>query len=260
MSSRRRARKLKTFAFAAIFLLAAGGAIWLIFLSDYFYLQEIVVAGTETVEAAAVEAIAEKQLAQKEWGIFPRSHLFFYRAAGITEALEAQFIRIAAVDLRSNIRERRLDLVIREHIPEGFWCAVENECAMLAGDGTILEPIERPTGIGALMIEDQSGMAFAAGTQPIAPQWLQFIRDFSEALAPEILIRKHIIQPESIRAQYIRSRTAAGWDILLKIAPGQGEENAIIVKTVLEEEIGANIGRLEYIDLRVPGRAYYKLR
>jgi hypothetical protein len=131
---------------------------------------------------------------------------------------------------------------------------------LLADDGVILEPMERPEGIGAFVIEDASAAEFSPGTRPVALEWIRFMKEFSSALAPEILIRSYIIEPESLSAEYIRARTSADWDILLNVEFGQERHTAAVVKTLLEEEIRNRINRLEYIDLRIPGRAFYKLR
>jgi hypothetical protein len=53
--------------------------------------------------------------------------------------------------------------------------------------------------------------------------------------------------------------TPEGWLIYLDIThPADIQIDAL--KRVLQEEIKENRSRLEYIDLRVPNRAYYKLK
>jgi hypothetical protein len=242
------------------FLLVAAGSSWLVFFSDYLYIEDIYVSGAQTLDVAVIKAVAAEKLAGEHWRIFPRSHIFFYRTAGLSEALQAQFIRVASVNFSPDIHRRRLNIEITERNPVGFWCAPNGECALLAEDGVILEPMGRPEGIGAFVIEDASAAEFALGTRLMAPEWILFMKEFSSALAPEILIRSYIIEPESLSAGYIRARTSADWDILLNVEFGQERRTAAVVKTLLEEEIRNRINRLEYIDLRIPGRAFYKLR
>jgi hypothetical protein len=253
-------RKTKVIILALVALGIIAGSLWLVFFSDYLYIEDIYVSGVKTVDVLVLKSVVSLNLAENHWRIFPRSHIFFYRTAGLSEALQEQFTRIASVNFSPDIHRRRLNIEITERSPVGFWCASNGECALLAGDGVILEPMGRPEGIGAFVIEDASAAEFSPGTRLMAPEWILFMKEFSSALAPEILIRSYIIEPESLSAGYIRARTSADWDILLNVEFGQERHTAAVVKTLLEEEIRNRINRLEYIDLRIPGRVFYKVR
>jgi len=57
----------------------------------------------------------------------------------------------------------------------------------------------------------------------------------------------------------IEAQTDKGFKIIMT-ANGQAEEQARVIKSVLDNEIKDKISALDYIDLRVENRAYYKLR
>jgi len=57
----------------------------------------------------------------------------------------------------------------------------------------------------------------------------------------------------------IEAQTDKGFKIMMTV-DGRSEEQARVIKSVLENEIKDKINALDYIDLRVENRAYYKLR
>jgi hypothetical protein len=250
--NRRRARKIKTAVFITFVLGFAAGIIWLVFFSEYLRFGAIAVFGAENIDSEDIRAVVAEHL---------RPQIIFFRPAGLTKALLQRFVRIKEAKFSVDIRNRTLVVKIKERAPIGFWCAVgEGKCALLGDDGIILESIDRPAGTGALIVEDARGNTFLPGAQAVNPLWLAFFIEFSRVVSPEIMIRSFLIEPDSEIGNYIRSRTVSGWDILLNVEPNEVRYFAMVLKKLLEEEVGTQLNRLQYIDLRVPGRAYYKLR
>jgi hypothetical protein len=143
----------------------------------------------------------------------------------------------------------------------GFWClAPENSCLLFDADGMLFEELDRPEGSGGLMIEDRSGRALALGDRAASPEWIAYMKVLADALAPDVWIKQYVVETESFAAGYLRAQTGTGWDVLLNVGPAAAKTQAENLKNLLEKEIGKNASHLEYIDLRVPGRAYYKLK
>lgn len=238
-----------------------GGAFWFIAYSDALRIKDVAVYGTEALDLNTVRVAAKEHLLGARFGIFPKSHALFYGPDELAEFLKNRFLRIESLAFSYDIGEKFLYIDVRERRSKGFWCASpEGDCALFGADGVLFEAIARPQGAGGLLVEDQNINVIALGEQAAPPEWIWFFKTFAEELAPDVWVRAYVIEPESFRAEYVRVQTGEGWDILLNVEPGAEQSYAHALKTLLKDEIRENVSRLEYVELRVPGRAYYKLR
>lgn len=271
--NRRRARKRKFIVSVMLLAVIAGSVTWLIFFSGYFHINEITISGYKAINPEIIRPAILNKLAERHWGVFPRSHVFFYRTAKIPESLQEKFVKISETELAFDLRQRRLNVKITERKPEGVLCPARemlapnetsdtaSKCVLFSADGIAIETVDKKEiNSVKLAVEHYSAAAITLGTEIISPEWVLFMKEFSAALEPKAPVRFYAIESESLIIGYVRAHTIAGWDILLNVKPEQARNYAAITKQLLEKSIGRDLARLKYIDLRVSGRAYYKLR
>jgi hypothetical protein len=64
----------------------------------------------------------------------------------------------------------------------------------------------------------------------------------------------------SVGAEEINVRTDAGWLLLLDVRQPLADQLGALEKVVTEELAPEDLKRLDYVDLRIPGKVYYRLR
>jgi hypothetical protein len=125
--------------------------------------------------------------------------------------------------------------------------------------GILFEPVPEYEGDTVLKIFDETGRSLRPGSRGIEQEAMPFLAFARERLQPTVKIISITLEKESIDAQYVKLHTDQQWYILADTTMQIGEV-AGSLRLLLAKEIGDRANRLEYIDLRVPNRAYYKLR
>lgn len=262
MVNRRRARKIRLILFSGFLALLFGGLFWGIFYSPVFLINRVDthIVG-DTIDPNEVRAFSENWISGKKYAVFWKRHLFFYEPDELAPALSKEFMRIGELEIKPLVRERALRIQIRERTPFGFWCREpDDRCFIFDERGVLFEEIARPEGSIGIVVKDTIGPAGALGERVADPEWVLFLKELKAALQPEIWIKEYVIEPETFQAKFLRVKTTEGWDLLVNFEPDSTDKIANTVKEVLAKEVKGNRPSLEYLDLRVPGRAYYKLR
>lgn len=261
MLNRRRARKFRLIFFCGFLALLFGGSFWGIFYSPVFLISRVDVRTGDTIDPNEVRAFSEHWISGKKYAIFWKRHLFFYEPDGLASALSKEFMRIGELEIRPSVAERMLRIQIRERTPFGFWCMEsEDGCFIFDEQGVLFEEITRPEGNIGIVVKDAVGPSRELGGRVMEPAWVLFLKELKAALQPEIWIKEYVIEAETFSAKFLRVKTAEGWDLFVNFDSDSPKLIANTAKEVLAKEVKGNRPRLEYLDLRVSGRAYYKLR
>jgi cell division septal protein FtsQ len=257
----RRERKIRFVFWGTMLILLGMALLGGLFFLPQFRIKTIEVSGTETLDAATLHQAIEEWLGGRYFFIFPKALIFFYQPQELDKFLHAKFLRLASVLINFDIRKNTLKVEVKERRPEGLWCLSGSDtCFLFDKEGVLFEAMERPEGSGGLLVEDKKGQTFGLGKQALNPEWIVFMKKLAKEIAPDVWIQEYVIEPESFEAGYIKARTSGQWDILLNAENELLEFYVQALRALLKREIKDNVGRLLYIDLRVPGRAYYKLR
>lgn len=132
------------------------------------------------------------------------------------------------------------------------------DCFYVDREGVVFE--EAPLTFGALivLVKDFSGDEISLGAKIAEPKTVKFILDVRDWLAKnsDVSLAEFSIDKED---RQLRGLTAEGWQIVFNESQTAAEQG-FIVKKVLEEEIKDKRQGLEYIDLRIENRVYYKFK
>jgi len=210
---------------------------------------------------------ANEWLNGKIYKVFLKRNVFLYDPAGLSALLENISLRIGELNLRPDIRSHTLIITVKERNPAGFWCSSDELCYILDENGIIYEKIAKPGGSGALLVMDAVSGEKKPGERVLPKNWVEYLNELRIRLQPEFWILKYEIEPESFGAGYVRASVTgisvpnSSWDLFANVSTKDDAASlAGSIKMIMNQEIKNNAERLLYIDMRVPGRAYYKLR
>ncbi len=259
---RKRRRILKRLSGFGI-LLGVGTGLYFFFFSGTFNIAEVKISGAETLDPKEVEETTKAFLQGRASLIFPKNNRVFLNERLLTASLLEKYPRISKADMV--YRSNTLEISIQERKPVAFWCTSTQlstgspECLLVDEAGVIYEEVSKSGSGVVLKIQDETDRNLRKGMGVISEETMELMLALRENLRPQVFVTQFVVEEESLGANYLRADTETGWSIYVDTL--QKVEVAVSnIKNLLRHEIGSNVNRLEYIDLRIPGRAYYKLR
>ncbi len=258
-SSKERAEKRKKiflgFIFVAVFIFIG----WSFFASPFFKITDIKLPKNDIVTANDIRKIMAGS-APFDLG----ENLFILSRGNIKTALTAAFPTITDINVEKELFNG-LTVNFEKRIPVGIWCystgdhPEDDHCYYFDKKGIVFK--EAPTTEGGLIlkIQDSGKKEISLGAQAINTALLTFIMDFNNKLSDngQVKVVEFKIGPS---ADFdLTAVTALGWLIFLdqKQNPALAANNLF---TILNEIVKNKISSLEYIDLRIPTRIFYKLK
>lgn len=131
-------------------------------------------------------------------------------------------------------------------------------CFYVDREGVIFE--EAPLTFGALivLVKDFSGDEIFLGAKIAGPKSIEFILEVRDWMAKnsDVSLSEFSIDKED---RQLRGLTAEGWQIVFNDSQTAADQG-FIIKKILEQEIKDKRRDLEYVDLRIENRIYYKYK
>lgn len=161
------------------------------------------------------------------------------------------------------LQVEEIEVVFKKHENIGVWCQIEpketatsterqiNQCFYFDSEGIIFR--QAPLIKGSIILNVYGIKdSIKIMDEIMSPEMVEFITAIKQGLTEKKAVDFEIISPEDLRAT-----TVQGWQIYFNPAYSAGSQLDAL-KMVLEEEIKQDVETLEYIDLRIQGRVYYK--
>ena len=240
--------------FAGLFFCLLAGLIYFLIWWPVLWIEKIDVRPLRS----NILAIVQKNLDEKIWRFIPQKSIILAPIDKIKEDILDNFPEIKEVIINKKAPNLLIiEIVERQSI--GIWCQTEStttepvirQCFCLDKEGIIFRESPLISGSFILNIYSQRNGATDLTNQVTSPEMIDFILKTAQGLSLKI-DNFEIVSPEDLRV-----RTSLGWQIYFN--PAYSVDSQIkALEMVLEEEIKENVGSLEYIDLRIDGRVYYK--
>lgn len=128
-----------------------------------------------------------------------------------------------------------------------------NQSYLLDRDGTIIGPL--PTGQTLPVVIDQSNLPVQLGQRVASPQFVSFVRDISATMARLKLGPTKLVVKDTTLDLY--ATTTPGYAILFDTTRPAIAESADL-QTILQTLAAQKKQPVEYVDVRIVGKAYYK--
>lgn len=234
-------------------LVILGGIAYFVFVHNYFEIKNINISGLTTVSENEFRKEISKIFTSRKWVVGKLSNYFLFPQDFAKAAIEGAFPKIGEVVIEK-IYPEIVNISVVERSAIGVWCRTDN-CFYFDKTGVIFE--EAPKSFGGLMItvEDRRDREVKSGSKVLEEERIVlfeqaknlFSKNFPFAPVAFIVTSKDEIE----------ILTSENWRILLD-KKAHLEYQFSNLKYVLDEQIKIRRRELDYVDLRLGNKIYYK--
>ena len=261
-------KKVALTALIALFIIVAAcvGLGYLLFFANLLDVRTIDISGAEIISSADLKTTAEDWLNGVFLGIARNRNLLFVSAEKLASELTAKFPRIDSAEIRKEF-PHGLKITVIERQSAGTWCFDDGgkpfggdnhgKCFYFDKNGVAYAEAMPSSGFLILNVTDYRGQAVALGSAVASEEWFKNI-----IMAGELLLKVGVSVAEisipSDSFDEFDAKTAGGWKILFNNSTDitkQITSLGILFRDQLPAEKRTG---LQYIDLRIQDRIYYK--
>jgi len=255
-SRKKKRRRVVIKLWLAFFLLLAVFSliIWSFYL-DYFRIKKITVEGNSFLESEKIISNVSSSLAGKYFYILPKSNILIIPKKEIINNLLNNFLRIKSIDVSRDLADA-IVIVIEERKPVALLCE-ERRCLFLDDSGYAFEESAFFSGdIYVKFIDQRDEKTFSLNKQILLETEYKNLINFTDLLAREKIKISHILLKNEGLYEF---HTTEKWYILLS---ERGDYKIAFdnLKIAIENQIKEKRTELEYIDLRLRNKVFYKFK
>lgn len=258
ISKEERKRKREVIVFWFFFTSGFLTIMWAFFLSPFFKITDIKIPANDIVANENINQFIENEL---PFGL--GKNLFFMPKNELGADLAAAFPTITDIIIKKELFHS-LNIDFERRIQIGFWCHPTGDepradnCYSFDKEGIIFKEAPLSEGSLILKIKDIKNQGLI-GDKMIDERDLKFILAFNDEIDKinRFRIMEFKIKPSpNIELEAITDKE---WSIYLdkNQNPATTANNLLMI---LNETVKNKVSGLEYIDLRIPTRIFYKLR
>jgi hypothetical protein len=225
------------------------GAVWFFLESSTFAITDIEVKGTAMLDDSALKASVAELLSRRQLYLFqPARNIILLDTAAVGAHLKDAFPAIADVQVTKKY-PHQLDITVAERKPLGLWCRGQS-CQLFDVTGARWGSALPSSGPLLLLVTDEradDGMdsqSFAGLTRAL------------DGL-PELGLKAKRVTLPNAEPGGIRIATSKNYDLLMD-SIGDVDDQLAVLKVFLSDKAKDPAFAPQYIDLRTPGRVYYK--
>lgn len=250
LRQKRKKRKVRTAFLAASSLTAVTVFIvYALFFSGWFLVKDIRVSGNNETSEGEIKKIT---------GRF--SNILFANPEKIKRALENEFPIIERVNVSKNFFRKSLTVEVGEREAIGIWCPSTSSgqaCFYFDGDGVFFKAAPKFSGEVLINIEDGRIRNFNLTGSFDDKGLLEKLNSAKSILDDlKFIGYRNFFLPEGSFEFWIK--TSEGWPVYLDKESDVATQ-LVALKKFLEEKISPDRRQsLQYVDLRVNNRIYYK--
>ncbi len=225
------------------------------FYFDYFRIKNIAVEGNSFIEKEKIIGNINNSISGKYFYIIPKNNILIASKKEIADNLLNNFFRVKSADISKKLPDG-LMIKIEERNPSALLCEDKN-CFFVDDSGYVFE--ESPFFSGDIFIkfiDQRNERNFSANTKILSEEEFKNLVNFSELLSKDgIRISGIILKNEGLYEFHISEQ----WYILLS----QRSDYKISfdnLKIALNEQIKEKRPELEYVDIRLQNKVFFKYR
>ncbi len=249
-------QKAKIIFLLTLFLILALSYVFLF--SPIFKIEQINISGNKTIKDEQIKDSLNSFLNKQILIFFDRNNLFLATSSKIKNILSSQFSKIASVQINKSLVKRFINLKIVERKEVGIFCR-EKKCYYIDQQGIAFEKAPETKGTLILVIKDNSQSLIKIGDRIIEKDELTSLVQIKQRLTSQLGLGVLNFEIEANALRDLRASINQGWYILFDWTKDL-EKQVEALKLILSEKIKKDRINLEYVDLRIEGRAYYKVK
>lgn len=257
-----KAKKQKKAAFKAALGLAALalaiiGIIYTLFFAGLFDLRTINIAGAETIPQSEIQSEVRNFLDSRAVVFKRRVNPALFTSEALQFELAIRFPKIESIKVVKKM-PHTLDITLQERKPAGIWCmALQKKCFYFDKSGVAYEETNPTRGFLITNVTDNRSRELVMGSFVEDDTWLKNIVEAKELLHKAGVGAAEFRIPSNSFDEF-EVETAEGWEIKFAIS-GNVPSQISALSTFLKEKIPSNKrSTLQYVDLRIRDRIYYK--
>lgn len=256
-----RKQKKRRLLYGSFFVSIFIGVFYLLFFSGYCDIRGITVSGAEKIDEGAARAVVADMFGARSLFFFSYRNFLIFPTDEAARAVKEKFPAIDSVDVGRKIWGAKIVVAIVEREPVAIVCGKKEQdaCMYLDSEGVVFAVAPRIVGASVLRIEEESLSAITGfPIQKYVSEAMDFIARVKRDVREKVGIT---IETFVFLNEYgdVEAHTQEGFTIWFSMKQ-DAELQAQILKNLLAAEIKDQAPNLEYIDLRVENRAYYKLK
>lgn len=257
---RQKRRRIRLFLYCSVAVVLFAALLYVPFFSGYFNVKNVSVSGTEAIPSESVRKTVTDMLDEPALLILARRSIFLFSTREAEQRLEKEFSRIETVSVSKRPFSREIAVAIVERQSAGIACGKNagDACFYFDKNGALFAEAPFTVGASLLLVKEDalrpSELPHAQYTKEAVAFMFrikEYARDFGGVTVESFSFLNHYGDVEALCVE--------GFKILFSMEQ-DGTKQAQVLKHLLAEEIKDNIAKLDYIDLRVENRAYYKLK
>lgn len=258
-----RRRRLRFFCFIFVACVLIAGGVYGLFFNPALRIRQVFVSGADQPVSDEINTLLQKNI----FRVLPGNNLLFVRADNFSPILE-RYSTIKNIVLRKEYRNAALYVDVSMRIPAGVWCGDWNECFLFDEAGVIYTQLEEMVASSSfpIVVEETrqlpKTLSFLGGGDfvdrklldvVVKPEELQRFKHLIMLFGEHNMSVDRILRPNGAYRDVI-FETKRGGFILVNIARSTEETERDFL--LIREKIPSV--DFAYIDLRIPGRIYYR--
>ncbi len=251
----------KVALFYGYFLFFTGALIWTLLFSNLMIIKKIEFK-EEVKQQKEIEAELKQLAAGKRWHFFGKNNLLVFPAKEAQRRIKQNFRLVREVKVKKEFPDK-LFVLINDRKAEILWLS-QGKYFLIDEQGEVFAQIkaddfsEREKQL--YIFEDKSNQQCSLGERILDAETIkgyQSIKLFSEII-PELKIEQKIAV-NSIHPEEMRLKTEQSWEIWISNKHSVEGQIQILKKMREKELIKEELG-LEYVDLRIRNKVFYKAK
>ncbi|MFA7319617.1 MAG: FtsQ-type POTRA domain-containing protein [Parcubacteria group bacterium] len=261
--SRNHSRGFLQFLFWFALIAFFGVVGYVLFFSSFLTVTSLRISGEKNVSEEKLLERVKPEISGYIWKFISRNNLFLVRKSIIQKNISENFRQIKGVEVRKRFPSE-LEVIVSERIPtmlfqgaNGWFILDENAVAYDSVDPAAEEIVR----YDLPRLVDLDGKSVALGETVLNGDYVTYVLGIKEKMKSdtEIMIGSDFQTP-SLISKDIRAKTQEGWGIYFNENINLDKEIEML-NAVLNHEIEKKQRPdLEYIDLRIDNKVYYKFR
>jgi hypothetical protein len=255
---------LAKLVYYTLFGVLFAGFFYFLFFSEWLEIHNLSVEGNSIIDQKTILNTVEPYLHKKRFWIFPSNNFFLVPVGQIEKELLSNYKRISLVEIKRflphsltiSIKEKKAVLLFCS----GKGCTWVDEKGIAYNKSTYTEALN--LNVGVVIVQDGSGKEISLGSAVTSAKLVAFANDIMKFFTAETGKEVGFLSVPLPSAEEIRVHTKEGWiacfDIAFDLEKSLALLNQVIGQNLAEEQKGTDC--LEYVDLRVVDRIFYKLK
>ncbi len=231
--------------------------------SDFLVINDISVNGSDETLSKKIKNTINEDISGEYFNFISKNNILLFNKRNKEQDLKNEFKEIEQIKIKKQFPNKlKVSVVERNNI---LIVCSNGDCFFINQKGVAYSRVDSNlNNVGrnkVIRLIDESKQSIKKGDKILSANFVFFLTNISKVFNDYLGIKlRDDYRTNSCVSEEIIAQTKNGWDILLsaKIPP---EKSAQTLKVVLDKQITLKeFNQLEYIDLRLENKAFYRLK